>query len=152
MMWWTWGVSFISDIWVERNKTGLGLIFLICCILCNIYLLKQAPFCTSHNNSRKVLKHFLAWPNWTCQLNLCIVSLEALAFVWVLRWLQWLNVDLINHLLCFVCGHFTRDFPTRFLCSQLTYWPLRTPSYHPFHPSILPALMKPTDQVCFVSI
>jgi hypothetical protein len=151
MMWWTWGVSFITDIWVERNKTRHGLISLICCVLCNIYL-KQAPFCISHINSIKVLKHFLAWPNWTCQHNLHNVCLEALEFVWVLRWLQWLNVDLINHLLRFVCGHFTRDFHTRILCSQLIYWPLRTPSYHPFHSNILPALMKATDQVCFFSI
>jgi hypothetical protein len=68
------------------------MIFLVCCILCNVHVLKQAPFYISCNNSIKVLKHFVACPNLTCQqLNLYNVCLEALVFVLVSTWLQWLN-------------------------------------------------------------
>lgn len=134
MMWWTWGVSFsFSDIRVERNKTGRGLIFLICCILYNIHFLKQASFCISHINSIKVLKRFqpdqIEHVNLTSAMSVlrhshlfgCWDGFSDWMNIWCIH-----NVDLINHLLCFVCDHFTRNFPTRILCSQLTYWPLRT--------------------------
>lgn len=94
-----------------------------------------------------VLKHFLAWTSWICQLSLqmSVLRHSRLFGCWD-GFSDWMNiwcihsVDLKNHLLCIICGHFTINFPPRILCSQLSYCPLRTQytilsSFSPQHSS-----------------